>query len=62
MRRKNKMKEEQYCKCKGELVLANLKIGKGKCPICGLPKKLGSRLKKMSKRYKDMIKEKKDEK
>jgi len=44
----------KYCKCKSGLVLANLKEGKGNCPICNLPKKLNKRLKSMSKSYNDL--------
>ena len=43
----------KYCKCKDGLIIANLETGKGKCPICKLPKKLNKRLKGMSKIYKE---------
>ncbi|KKM00322.1 hypothetical protein LCGC14_1805640 [marine sediment metagenome] len=45
----------KYCKCKSGLVLVNLEEGKGECPICKLPKKLGKGLKKMSKIYNDVF-------
>ncbi len=45
-------KEMKYCECaSGGLIIANLKEGEGKCPICNLPKKLNKRLKTMSKVY-----------
>ena len=43
---------KKFCKCQGGLIIANLKTGKGTCPICGLSKKLNERLKTMSKIYK----------
>jgi len=51
---------EKYCKCKSGLVLANLEIGKGECPMCNLPKKLNTRLKNMSEMYKGKKAVKKD--
>ncbi len=42
----------KYCKCKGGLIIANLKKAEGECPICKLPKKLNKRLQTMSKMYK----------
>ena len=42
----------KYCECKGRLIIANLKSGKGKCPLCNLPKKLSQRLNRMSKIFK----------
>ena len=50
----------KYCECKSGLVMADLEKGEGKCPICGLPKLLNKRLKKMSEMYKGEIKMKKE--
>ena len=41
----------KYCECKSQLIIANLKEGKGKCPMCNLPKRLNLRLTNMSKAY-----------
>jgi len=55
------MEKEKYCKCLGGLVIANLEEGNGECPICKLPKKLGKRLKGMSKVYQELSKAKEEE-